>query len=67
LVTSGFHDYTPVWSDVFKMQVLTGKDYICLFLEHISKTIAQLGHDASPVSREVWDIVVETWVARHDI
>jgi len=61
LINSGFHAYAPVWSDLIKMQLQTGKEYFGTFVTHVIETGARLGHTTYPVSSKVWEIAVKTW------
>jgi len=56
-ITSGYHSYAPVWSDVTQLQMYTGKEYFGWFVVHLNKTRETLGKTASP--QQVWDIAVK--------
>jgi len=59
--TSGFTAYSPIWSDVIKLQLRTAKNYFSLFVVHLVETGKAMGLDTFPVSNEVWDIATKTW------
>ena len=61
LVTSGYHDYAPMWSHAVKLQLLTGKEYFGWLVTHITETAKRMGHTGHPVSDDVWDVAVKTW------
>jgi len=58
-ITTGFHEYTPVWSKVIQKQILTGKECMDWFVIHINETKMRIGQAATP--DEVWDAAVNTW------
>jgi len=59
-ITSGYNDYSQIWSEVTQQQMTTGKEYFGWFLEHLAKTRNHL--NTSPT--EIWQTAVETWQAR---
>ena len=62
--TSGFYEYSPVWSDVMYTQLKTGRDYMALFLRYLYEVGSQFGQTDFPVSNEVWDIAAKSWDSR---
>ena len=63
LKTSGFSAYSPMWSEIIRLQLLTAKNYFYQFVIHLIETGKKLGHDEYPVSNDVWDTAVKSWDA----
>jgi predicted phosphodiesterase len=61
LRSSGYAEYAPVWSEVMKAELLTGKDCFLPFALHLIDTGMKLGHTDYPVSNDIWDAAVKTW------
>jgi len=61
LDASGFTAYAPVWSDIMKREVATGKDYFYPFVVHVVDTARKMGETELPVSNEAWDAAVASW------
>ena len=61
LVTSGYAAYAPVWSDIMKAELMTGRDYFGPFVRHVIETGRQLGNTEYPVCNAVWDAAVKSW------
>ncbi|MCL2421972.1 MAG: metallophosphatase family protein [Defluviitaleaceae bacterium] len=61
LDTSGFTDYAPMWSKIFKMELTEGKNYMFPFVLYLMETGKALKQTDFPVSKEVWDAAIETW------
>lgn len=61
LHTSGYAEYAPMWSEVMKVELLTGRDYFTPFVLHLVETGRRLERNEYPVSNEVWDAAVQTW------
>jgi len=63
LETSGFAAYAPAWSEVMKLDLLTGKDYFMQFVMHVMETGRKMGETGPPVSNNAWAAAVATWDA----
>ena len=61
LKSSGFHAYTPAWSDIMELELTTGKDYFSPFVMHIQETAHKMGETKNPVSNGAWEEAVKTW------
>jgi predicted phosphodiesterase len=61
LSTSGYSSYAPEWSNVMKLELLTGKDYFMEFVLHITETGKQLGRSEHPVSNDTFEAAMKTW------
>ena len=59
--TSGFDAYMPVWSEIMRLELKTGKDYFSSFVKHVMETGQKMGITEQPVSNDVWDVAVKTW------
>jgi len=62
LDNSGFTAHAPVWSEVMKLGLTTGKDYFSSFVAHLIETSQDMGETGMPVSNQAWDTAVKTWV-----
>ena len=60
---SGFSAYTPAFSQVLKLQLLSGKEYVGAFITHVLETRKRL--DPTVPRNEAWDIAVKTWDANN--
>jgi len=63
LDASGFTAYAPIWSDIMKLDLLTGKDYFHFFVMHVAETGSKMGETELPVSNKAWVTAVATWDA----
>jgi len=63
LSASGFTEYAPVWSEILKLELFTGKDHFAPFVMHLAKTSQNMGSTEFPVNNDVWDAAVKTWDA----
>lgn len=61
LITSGFADYSPEWSRVVKLDLLTGMDYFMSFVMHLIDVGRKMGETGYYVSNEVWNVAVGLW------
>ena len=61
--SSGFTAYAPMWSEIMKLDLLTGKNYFSPFVNHVVETGRKMGESEVPVSNEAWDAAVATWDA----
>ena len=58
---SDFTLYSPMWSKVMRLELLTGKDYFASFVMHLIETGHVLGCTDYPVSNNTWNVAVKTW------
>ena len=63
--SSGFTAYAPVWSEVMKLEIHTGKDYFSSFVKHVVETGHKMGEVGQPISNHAWDAAVATWDPLH--
>ena len=63
LITSGYQDYAPAWSHAAMVQILTGKEYMGLFVTHFVAEAKRLGHTQGPIRGPIWDAAVKSWYA----
>ena len=61
LDTSGFTAYAPVWSEIVKLDLTTGKDYFSSFVKHIVDIGRENGETEQPVSNKIWEAAVASW------
>jgi len=61
LYNSGYTTYAPEWSEVIRLELMSGKDYFYSFVMHLMETGRQMNRNEYPVGNDVWDAAVKTW------
>ncbi|MCL1884053.1 MAG: metallophosphatase family protein [Defluviitaleaceae bacterium] len=61
LDNSEFTTYAPMWSNIMKQGLLSGKDYFGPFVHHLYKTAQNQGITHGEPDNAIWDIAVKSW------
>ena len=63
LQNSRFCSYAPIWMDLLKRNLLTGKDYFNTFVLHMNATAEAAGVTDYPYGNDIWKLAVASWDA----
>lgn len=61
LRNSDFAAYAPVWSKLMECELISGRECIAPFLNHVTETATRFGRSEFPVGNDVWDAAVKTY------
>ena len=61
LKDSGYSDYAPEWSKVVQLELKTGRDYFCPFVNYFMNEARKAGWSEGKISNDIWLKAAKNW------